>query len=154
MPAALRRSGGKLTAFVVLFTVLLPSCSSAEETSYSLQVGGHELRIEVAATPEQRSRGLMYRDSLAENAGMLFVFPEEREVSFWMKDTAIPLSIAYIRRDATIVGIYDMDPFSLEAVPSRRPVLYALEVNQGWFSRHGVTVGMRVDLPAGLPQAK
>ena len=141
---------------ILLFCVglLYPACTSAAEEHYFLQVGGHRLRVEVAATPDARSRGLMYRDSLAEDSGMLFIFPSDREVSFWMKDTSIPLSIAYLRHDGTILEIHDMEPFSLEPVPSGRPVRYALEVNQGWFERKEVGVGARVVLPPGLPPAR
>ncbi|TVR89049.1 MAG: DUF192 domain-containing protein [Spirochaetaceae bacterium] len=96
----------------------------------------------------------MYRDNLSEDSGMLFIFPSDREVSFWMKDTSIPLSIAYLRHDGTILEIHDMQPFSLDPVPSGRPVRYALEVNQGWFERKAVRVGTRVVLPPELPRAR
>jgi len=85
---------------------------------------------------------------------MLFVFPHDREVSFWMKDTSIPLSIAYMRHDGTILELHDMQPFSLDPVPSGRAVRYALEVNQGWFERNNVKVGMRVHLPQNLPPVR
>lgn len=140
----------------LLFIVglLFPACTSATEQHYQLQVGEHRLRVEIAATPEARSRGLMYRDNLSEDSGMLFIFPSDREVSFWMKDTSIPLSIAYLRHDGTILEIHDMQPFSLDPVPSGRPVRYALEVNQGWFERKAVRVGTRVVLPPELPRAR
>ncbi len=141
--------------FLLLWAALVfPACTQAAESTYQLEVGEQRLRIEIAATPETRSRGLMYRESLAEDAGMLFVFPDDREVSFWMKDTSVPLSIAYLRHDGTILEIHDMQPFSLDPVPSGRPVRYALEVNQGWFERNNVQVGMRVHLPQNLPPVR
>lgn len=134
--------------------VVFPACSNAAENSYELKIGAQTLLIEVATTPDARSQGLMYRESLAEDAGMLFVFPTDRQVSFWMKNTSIPLSIAYLRRDGTILEIHDLQPFSLDPVPSAGPVRYALEVNQGWFERNGVTTGMRVELPQELPPVR
>jgi uncharacterized protein len=139
---------------LVYASLAFPACSSTAENGYYLEVGEQRLQIEIAATPEARSRGLMYRESLAEDAGMLFVFPDDRKRSFWMKNTSIPLSIAYIRHDGTISEILDMQPYSLDPVPSQRRVRYALEVNQGWFERKGVRAGMRVGLPGELPTAR
>jgi hypothetical protein len=81
---------------------------------------------------------------------MLFVFPEEEPRSFWMRNTSIPLSIAYIDADGAVVGIHRMTPYSEEPVPSRAPAKYALEVNQGEFAANGVQAGDRVELPSGL----
>lgn len=108
-----------------------------------------ELRVEVADDGEERALGLMYRDRLPEDQGMLFVYPELDERNFWMKNTRIPLSIAFLADDGTIVHIADMQPQSLALTPSTQPVRYALEVNQGWFAQHGVQVGDRV---APLPE--
>ena len=108
-----------------------------------LRAGGRTLRVEVevASTPEQRNHGLMFRRHLNPYQGMLFVFDEEEVQSFWMKNTRIPLSIAYAAADGTILTIADMRPMSLKGTPSGSPALYALEVNQGWFEAHGVNVG-------------
>ncbi|MBI2973168.1 MAG: DUF192 domain-containing protein [Armatimonadetes bacterium] len=108
------------------------------------------LQVEVADTPETRSQGLMFRKRLAENAGMLFIFEEQSLWSFWMKNTLIPLSIAYIDTAWKIVDIKDMKvapdpnvgPFEFYA--SRKPFKYALEVNQGYFKRKGIAIGARV----------
>lgn len=113
----------------------------------TIRLGDTELVVEIADTPELRQRGLMHRRSLPENRGMLFVFDREEPRSFWMKNTRIPLSIAYIGTDGTIKSILDMEPFDLRSHPSGRSVRYALEVNQGYFERHGIGVGDRVEIP-------
>ena len=108
-----------------------------------------EVRVEVADDPYERARGLMYRTALGKDRGMLFVYPDEQDLSFWMKNTLIPLSIAYIDSEGHIVDILDMKP--LDDKPpqyrSSEPVQYALEVNQGFFEEKGVKVGDRVNLP-------
>jgi uncharacterized membrane protein (UPF0127 family) len=96
---------------------------------------------EIARTAEQRERGLMGRKTLADGEGMLFVFELDRILAFWMKNTRIPLSIAYIAYDGRILEIHDMEPFNLSPVQSSRSARYALEVPQGWFSRVGVKPG-------------
>ena len=99
------------------------------------------LNLEIADTPLKRSVGLMYRKELEPDSGMLFVFPENDTQSFWMKDTHIPLSIAYINEDGVIINIEDMEPLSLNGVPSLGPCKYALEVNKGWFEENGIQAG-------------
>jgi uncharacterized membrane protein (UPF0127 family) len=108
-----------------------------------------EVRVEVADDLAEQAKGLMYRTSLGENRGMLFVYPDERERSFWMKDTLIPLSIAFIDSERRIIDIQDMKPLDDEppSYVSAEPAQYALEVNQGFFEKRGVKVGDRVDVP-------
>jgi len=115
-----------------------------------LVVGGTNVVAEVASTPRARAMGLMGRVSLLPDQGMLFVYPDEAERSFWMKNTPIPLSIAFIETDGRIVHIADMKPLSEEQVLSKHPAMYALEMTRGWFSEHGVKVGQSI---AGLPEA-
>ena len=103
--------------------------------------GSVDVRIEVAADEASRQRGLMFRESMAEDAGMLFVFQGDTDGPFWMKDTLIPLSIAFIGADRRIVSIKDMQPRSTELTHPGARYRYALEVNQGFFGRNGVTVG-------------
>ncbi len=110
-----------------------------------LRVGGHEVRAEVADSDEERRRGLMGRDSLPEDHGMLFVYPEQRTLSFWMRNTRIPLDIAFIDRSGVIVDVQTMQPETEELHRSRQPALYALEMEAGWFEEHGVDVGDRVE---------
>ena len=106
-----------------------------------------EVPVEIAATDVERERGLMKRTALAEDAGMLFVFDREQQLSFWMKDTLIPLSIAYINESGRIVDIQDMQPLDETPHPSTEPAKYALEVNQDFFYEHGIEVGNKVSLP-------
>ena len=108
-----------------------------------------EVRVEIADNIVEQAKGLMYRTALGENSGMLFVYQEERELSFWMKNTRIPLSIAYIDSDERIVDILDMKPLDDERphYVSSEPVQYALEVNQGFFEKRGVKEGDQVELP-------
>lgn len=110
-----------------------------------ITVGGRPVTVEVADTEEKRQRGLMHRESLPEDHGMLFVYEAERRLSFWMRDTPIPLDIAFIDRAGRIVDIQQMEPLSDDTHTSRAPALYALEMRHGWFEDHGVEVGDRVE---------
>ncbi len=121
-------------------------CGAATLNETVMDVAGNKLKVEIADTPEKRQQGLMNRKTMGEDEGMIFVFENESKVSFWMKDTQLPLSIAFISADGIIRQIEDMEPESLAAVPSYRNVLYALEVNQGWFEGKGVAPGDRVDV--------
>lgn len=131
-----------------------PSTRSAEldENGFhtaQIQIGTETLQIELAETPQQQAKGLRFRQTLAENDGMLFVFPAPQRVSFWMKDASIPLSIAFIQSDGKIIQIRPMQPYDETPVPSLSDrVTYALLVNQGWFERHGIAAGTVIeDLP-------
>lgn len=108
-----------------------------------VEVGGETVKAEIARSPAEQARGLMYRRELGRNEGMIFVYEQERVLSFWMKNTFVPLDIAYIKADGTIATIRQMQPLSEAPHSSRVPVLYALEVNQGWFARHGVQEGSK-----------
>jgi hypothetical protein len=125
------------------------ACDS-DDAKTRLTVGGQAFDVELAVTAEQRRQGLMFREQLGEREGMLFVFEQEQAVSFWMRDTPLPLSIAFIDARGMIVHMADMEPFSEAPVPSRFPVCYALEVNQGAFERAGIAVGDVVELPDHL----
>lgn len=100
-----------------------------------------ELDAEVVATDESRARGLMFRFDLPENYGMLFVFPDSQQRCFWMKNTYIPLSIAYIDEFGKIVSMHDMHAHDLSSVCSSAPAMYALEVKQGWFTDKDIKIG-------------
>ncbi len=106
-----------------------------------------EVEVEIADDTAEQRRGLMERTELAENAGMLFVFDREAPRSFWMRNTLIPLSIAYIASDGRIVDIQDMQPLDETSHPSAEPAQYALEVNQGFFAERGIEVGNVVEIP-------
>ena len=128
--------------------VWLASCawgqSAPSPQTTALTIGSATVSVEIADDPGEREHGLMKRDTLGADQGMLFVYPDERPRNFWMKDTSLPLSIAYLDAQGRIVRIADMTPFDTSTVPSVRPAMYALEVNQGWFTRHAIQVGASV----------
>ena len=107
----------------------------------TLGIGGKTLDVEVASDDPSRRLGLMHRKSLPENAGMLFMYREPQRLAFWMKNTHVPLSIAFIDDRGVIVQIKDMAPLDEREVHCDTPVRQALEVNQGWFERNGIKVG-------------
>ena len=121
--------------------------------TYALMVAGHPFHVEVADTPSQRERGLMYRTSMPKDHGMLFIFPSDQQLTFWMKNTNIPLAIAYISQDGVIKEIHHMVPHSLNPVQSDHSVRYGLEVNDGVFAALGIVPGDQVTLPSNLPTA-
>ena len=111
-----------------------------------------DVRVELAMTEAQRERGLMERESVPDDTGMLFVFPSDTTVAFWMKDTPQALSIAFIAADGRIVDVQDMQPETTDLHHSPAPYRYALEVGQGYFGRVSIAPGDRVQLPP-LPPA-
>ena len=113
-----------------------------------LKAGMHLVRAEVAADYASRGRGLMHRKSLAPNAGMLFIFDEAALHCMWVKNTYIPLSVAFIDEKGEIVNIADMHPHSEESHCATRPALYALEMTRGWFAERGIKAGARL---GGIP---
>lgn len=115
----------------------------------TIKVAGQALRVEVVANDEDRARGLMFREKLGRDDGMLFVFPELAYHSMWMKNTLIPLSVAFLDRDGVILNILDMEPHSLDSHMSAGPALYAVETNRGWFAARKVKAGDKV---TGLPK--
>lgn len=106
-----------------------------------------EVKAEIARTQKQRNRGFMERKNIPDGTGMIFVFEKDQILSFWMKNTPHPLSIAYIDSKGTIRDIFDMTPFSLASINSTVSVRYALEVPQGWFERNRIRRGDTVSLP-------
>ncbi|MEQ8763090.1 MAG: DUF192 domain-containing protein [Planctomycetota bacterium] len=118
---------------------------------YRLPMASGTLWVEVAATPDQRRKGLMGRESLPSDQGMLFLYAEPDWRSFWMKSTYIPLDLAYLRSDGTIIEILALEPDDGSVRhPSSEPAHYVLETNAGWFEQHGVVAGQRVALPEGV----
>ena len=113
-----------------------------------LTAGIHVITAEIASTPQSRMIGLMMRERLAPNHGMVFVFEDKSQHCFWMRNTLIPLSIAFIDDDGTVVSIADMSPKSEASTCPQRPVRYALEMDQGWFAKRGVAAGQKI---SGLP---
>ncbi len=128
------------TATALLLSAAPGACAAALPL-LRLRLAGQAIEAEVASTPAQRETGLMRRASLPVGHGMLFVFRRPQPVCMWMKDTYIPLSVAFIAGDGTILGLADMQPLTLQAHCSGSPVRYALEMQQGWFAAHGVAPG-------------
>ena len=133
--------------FIFLFTlIILTGCSEKNEL-VSITVGKDIYHIEVAVTREEQSLGLMNRDELKPDEGMIFIYEGDRKLNFWMKNTSIPLSIAFIAKDGTIKEIHHMKPESLAPIKSTHSVRYALELPFGSFEQSGVGVGDRIILP-------
>jgi len=109
-----------------------------------LTAGMHVITAEIAANDAARTKGLMFRESLEPNHGMLFVFERANVQCFWMKNTKIPLSIAFIKADGIITNIANMAPMTENSHCSTEPVLYTLEMEEGWFAKHGVSAGKSI----------
>ena len=134
-----RRIEGVL--FILLLLCIIPISRSQTILKIPLYIGQKEIWVEVAKTPEERNQGLMGRKYLGKDEGMLFIFETEDRHGFWMKNTFIPLSIAFIDKNGRIVWITDMKPLTLDSHVPPQPILYALEMNKGWFSSRGIKVG-------------
>ena len=132
---------------------LVPAVTLAQGTlpTVQLQLGMHLVKAEVAATDPARIRGLMFRESLQGNQGMVFLFDTKTRQCMWMRNTLIPLSVAFIDDDGSIVNIEDMQPHTDNAHCSTRPVRYALEMSKGWFAQRGLGPGSKVQ---GLPATR
>ncbi len=118
-----------------------PSEAPARTRGHYLVIRNDTLWIEIASQPWERSRGLMFRESLARDSGMLFTFEQKETLSFWMKNTPVALSVAFLDENWVIVDTQDMAPFSENMHLSRKPALYAVEANQGWFRQRGIGPG-------------
>ena len=138
-----RRPGRRIEGIclTLFFLWVIPITHSQTVLKIPLYIGQKEIRVEVAKTPEERSYGLMGRKYLGKDEGMLFIFETEDYHGFWMKNTFIPLSIAFIEKNGRIVWITDMKPLTLDSHVPPQPILYALEMNKGWFSSHGIKAG-------------
>ena len=112
-----------------------------------LSAGMHQIDAQVAATSEQRSTGLMFRKEMPQHEGMIFVFEQPSVQCFWMKNTLLPLTAAFVRDDGTIVNLADMKPQTTDSHCSSGPVRFVLEMNQGWFAKKGIKAGSRLTGP-------
>jgi uncharacterized membrane protein (UPF0127 family) len=133
-----------MRALAILFVFFLSASASAEMPVRQLRVSGHALSVEVAHTQATRSQGLMFRQSLDENSGMLFVFSEPERYSMWMMNTDIPLSVAFLNEEGMILNIADMTPRTATAHRSAGASKYAVEMNLGWFATRNIKSGDRV----------
>jgi hypothetical protein len=152
-----------ITPYLFRFTVtalamalsFAPSTTAKEPQTglpkLTLSAGGHSIRVDVAATDDTRQKGLMFRTKMAPNEGMLFVFEQVGYHAMWMRNTPLPLTVAFIDDKGAVVSLHDMEPFN-ETVTHQAtgPVRYALEMNLGWFAKHRVKVG---DTVKGLDKA-
>lgn len=128
--------------------------SAAEEPAHiRLDAAGHRLIAELAVTAAQRERGLMHRDALPDDHGMLFVYAAPERICMWMKNTRIPLSVAFLDGQGKIINIAEMQPKSLDIHCAARPARYALEMARGWFARRGISPGMRIRGLERLPSS-
>ncbi len=144
----------KLFAILIFACCNTLACAQSVLPEIGLSIKGHRLIAEVAATDNSRTTGLMHRRMMPENRGMLFVFAYPQPQSFWMKNTHIPLSIAYIDEHGVIVHITDMKPLTTDPHPSIRPAKFALEMNLGWFAKHGIKTGVTIDGLKDAPPAQ
>jgi len=140
---------GKLLAWVWIIVAGMTNpaaaCSGFDFPVSLITIKEHRIHVEIAATPHARACGLSHRKNLAEDRGMLFVYPTDRHLSFWMKETVIPLSIAFLDKEGRIMSIQRMIPDQVEErYRSPGPARYALEMNQDWFAANQVKVGDRV----------
>lgn len=120
----------------------------------TLRIAGHAVRAEVAHTDATRTKGLMFRKSMKDGDGMLFVFAEQAFHSMWMQNTYLPLSVAFIDHEGVILNIADMQPQTTNPHSAAGLAKYALEMNQGWFSRRGIKAGAKIDGIGKAPPAQ
>ena len=142
--------------FIILFVSAIACRSSAEtEKNFDNQLwniivltthGSSSLRCEVAHSHQKQLRGLMFRKHLADNGCMIFVYQSETPLSFWMKNTYIPLDIAFVKSDQTLLEVKSMKPLDETTVRSSEPVMYAIEANAGWFKRNGALINRKVTI--------
>ncbi len=135
----------------LLLITALPARANSPQTDLpriAMGAGIHRIDAQVAATPAQRQIGLMWRKEMPQNEGMLFIFEQPSVQCFWMMNTLLPLTAAFIADDGTIVNLVDMKPQTTDSHCSAKPVRYVLEMNQGWFGKKGLAAGARM---TGLP---
>ena len=159
---SLGRVGSSLVASLLLALTALSACAQSPklptvEAHFLAASGGEspKFRLEVCSNDGERAKGLMYRRSLAQDTGMIFVFPEERNHSFWMKNTYIPLDMVFVDKDMKVVGVLsDVPPLNLAPRAVGKPSLYVLEFAAGTMKRYGVGEGATLKIVGALPLAR
>ncbi len=137
--------------FAALALAAVPAFAQPALPVVQLNAGMHLIRAEVAADYGSRMTGLMHRTSMPSNVGMLFIFDDDQRQCMWMKNTLIPLSVAFIDEGGTVINIEDMAPQTEDSHCANRPSRYALEMNRGWFAARGIKAGSRL---GGIPGVK
>ena len=143
--------------WITLTLLVITAVGHAQDTPQTtlprikLQAGMFQIDAQVAQTPEQRSIGLMHRSDMPQHEGMLFVFEQPATQCFWMKNTLLPLTAAFVADDGTIVNLADMKPQTTDAHCSVQPVRFVLEMHQGWFAKKGLKAGSRLSGVAFRP---
>jgi uncharacterized protein len=146
-------SFGKALSTLVLAALLSPQFASAQDAPQmnlqrvKLSAGMHLIDAQVALTPEQRQIGLMFRKEMPQQEGMIFIFEQPAQQCFWMKNTLLPLTAAFVADDGMIVNLADMKPQTTDPHCSTQPVRYVLEMNKGWFAKKGIKAGSRLGGP-------
>ncbi|OIP14608.1 MAG: hypothetical protein CO105_06305 [Comamonadaceae bacterium CG_4_9_14_3_um_filter_60_33] len=148
----------QLRAFLLIVALLFTGSSFAQDAPQinlqrvKLTAGMYLIDTQVAVTPEQRNTGLMHRSQMPQTEGMLFVFEQAGQQCFWMKNTLLPLTAAFVADDGTIVNLADMAPQTLDSHCSAKPVRFVLEMNQGWFAQKGIKAGFKLAGPPFAPR--
>ncbi len=155
MPGMIIRRVGS----VLILSVLLAACGRSDgaksagpksvEDRFAIKLGGQTVQMQIAALPAELQKGLMFRKTMGEDEGMLFVFTSPQQQGFWMRNTTLPLDIGYFDASGELKEIYPMYPLDERPVTSRgRDIQFCLEMNQGWYKRHDVKAGAKLDLKA------
>ncbi len=135
---------------ILLFSTVLTGTTHAQDAPQTdlpkvrLTAGIHQISAQVAQSPQERSVGLMFRKEMPQAEGMLFIFEQPTQQCFWMKNTLLPLTAAFVADDGVVVNLADMKPQTLDSHCSAKPVRYVLEMNQGWFAKKGIKAGARL----------
>jgi len=156
----IKRARPLALALALLMVIVAPAPLLAQQgpqprlPTVDLRAGMHTIKAEMAVTPEQQMTGMMFRKEMNGNEGMLFVDAEKSQRCFWMKNTLVPLTIAFIDNDGTIVNLADMQPLDERSHCAKAPVRFALEMRQGWFEKRGIKAGFRLSGPPFAPPAR
>ena len=148
-PAPMRVLAASVLCIAASLAASLAGAAETALRTVQIRIANHPLKVEVVQREADRQKGLMFREKMGKNDGMLFIFDEPAYHSMWMKNTLIPLSVAFVDRQGTILNILDMQPHNLDSHMSAGPSIYAIETNQGWFAEKGIKAGDKV---TGLPR--
>ena len=146
-PATLKKILGCLLVAVMSFSASAQSAPQTNLARANLTAGMHLIQVQLARNFEQRQIGLMWRKEMPQNEGMLFIFEQPAEQCFWMRNTLLPLTAAFVADDGTIVNLVDMKPMSDDSHCSKKPVRFVLEMNQAWFAKRNIQAGFKLTGP-------